>query len=199
MLFLKSIRLPFVGVFQKERVMTLKKLGFYLVFLSVFLNSGCGRKTVYVHPKIGGSGVVSQKGGYNAVALDPSQQSLQGFDEARLFQQEVSTDRLFFAFDSHNLSEAGKSVLNDVVKFLNAHPGIRVLITGHCDKAGTVEYNLSLGGLRAEAVKKYLVSQGINDFRIDAVSKGKSEILGPNDRDNRAAVILATAPEGLAA
>ena len=48
-----------------------------------------------------------------------------------------------------------------------------VLIEGHCDERGTVEYNLELGKRRAQAVKDYLVDRGIEESRIRIVSYGK--------------------------
>ena len=48
-----------------------------------------------------------------------------------------------------------------------------VLIEGHCDERGTVEYNLELGKRRAQAVKDYLVDLGIEESRIQIVSYGK--------------------------
>ncbi len=48
-----------------------------------------------------------------------------------------------------------------------------VLIEGHCDERGTVDYNLELGKRRAQAVKDYLVDLGIAESRIHIVSYGK--------------------------
>src|SRR5690349_5980728 len=56
---------------------------------------------------------------------------------------------------------------------LAKYPAVRVTIEGHCDERGTREYNLALGARRANAVKEYLVSQGVSTARVETVSYGK--------------------------
>jgi peptidoglycan-associated lipoprotein len=58
-------------------------------------------------------------------------------------------------------------------EFLNLHPEIRFAIEGHCDERGGEEYNLALGDLRATSAKKYMVSLGIAEDRIQTTSYGK--------------------------
>jgi peptidoglycan-associated lipoprotein len=50
---------------------------------------------------------------------------------------------------------------------------VRVLIEGHCDERGTVEYNLALGERRAAAARDYVVNAGIDISRIDIISYGE--------------------------
>ena len=57
--------------------------------------------------------------------------------------------------------------------WLKAHDSSLVLIEGHCDERGTVEYNLALGERRAKAAMSYLVSRGVPAGRITIVSYGK--------------------------
>ena len=47
------------------------------------------------------------------------------------------------------------------------------MVEGHCDERGTREYNLALGERRANAVKEYLVSQGVSADRVRTISYGK--------------------------
>ena len=65
---------------------------------------------------------------------------------------------------------------------LKKNPKVNVVIQGYCDKRGTAEYNLALGERRADAVKQYLVSQGICASRIATVSYGK-EYAFPGDTE----------------
>ena len=48
-----------------------------------------------------------------------------------------------------------------------------MLIEGHCDERGTVEYNLVLGERRAKAAMNYLVAQGVQASRFTVISYGK--------------------------
>ena len=91
-------------------------------------------------------------------------------------------DRVLFGYDSSELDDDDRSVLDNQAKFLNQNPSLKVTIEGHCDERGTREYNLALGEKRASAVKDYLISVGINSARISVVSYGKErpQVLGSN-------------------
>ena len=91
-------------------------------------------------------------------------------------------DRVLFGYDSSELDDDDRSVLDNQAKFLNQNPSLKVTIEGHCDERGTREYNLALGEKRASAVKDYLISGGINSERISVVSYGKErpQVLGSN-------------------
>ena len=82
-------------------------------------------------------------------------------------------DRVLFGYDSSELDDDDRSVLDNQAKFLNQNPSLKVTIEGHCDERGTREYNLALGEKRASAVKDYLISVGINSERVSVVSYGK--------------------------
>ena len=91
---------------------------------------------------------------------------------------ETSTERLsmedaFFDFDDFSLRQDAKSALEKDGKFLEKNGGARVVIEGHCDERGSVEYNLALGEKRARAAKDYLVSYGIPTSRLTTISYGK--------------------------
>ena len=91
-------------------------------------------------------------------------------------------DRVLFGYDSSELDDEDRSVLDNQAKFLNQNPSLKVTIEGHCDERGTREYNLALGEKRASAVKDYLISVGINSERVSVVSYGKErpQVLGSN-------------------
>ena len=71
----------------------------------------------------------------------------------------------------------GKQQLDEeVVGKMKQYPQIeRVLVTGHADRIGSDTYNLQLSQRRADAVKDYLVEQGVEPARIETASKGESE------------------------
>ena len=91
-------------------------------------------------------------------------------------------DRVLFGYDSSELDDEDRSVLDNQAEFLNQNPSLKVTIEGHCDERGTREYNLALGEKRASSVKDYLTSLGINSDRISVVSYGKErpQVLGSN-------------------
>ena len=119
--------------------------------------------------------------------------------EARDFMANAE-DRVFFAFDSSALSNNAVEVLQTQVEWLKKNENVDVIVQGHCDERGTREYNLALGERRANAVKQYLVSQGIAADRISTISYGKERpaVLGNNEAawaQNRRAVTVVKAAE----
>ncbi len=80
---------------------------------------------------------------------------------------------IYFDFDKSNIRPGDARILDASAAYLKANPNELVLIEGHCDERGTVEYNLALGDRRAKAGRDYLVAQGISADRISVVSYGK--------------------------
>ena len=122
--------------------------------------------------------------------------------ESRLARDfvENTTDTVFFAFDSSTLSSEAQTALDTQVAWLKNHEDVNVIVQGHCDDRGTREYNLALGERRANAVKQYLVSQGIEESRISTISYGKERpaVLGNNEAawaQNRRAITVVSAAE----
>jgi peptidoglycan-associated lipoprotein len=92
-------------------------------------------------------------------------------------------DRVFFDYDKSSLKPEGKDQLTKWVAFLKKYPNDQLLVEGHCDERGTREYNLALGERRANAVKEFLVANGVETARVKTVSYGKERpaVLGSNE------------------
>ena len=92
-------------------------------------------------------------------------------------------DRVYFGYDKFNLKADATKTLDRQGAWLKANPSVTVTIEGHCDERGTREYNLALGERRANSVKDYLVSLGVNPARLKTISYGKERpvALGSND------------------
>jgi len=82
-------------------------------------------------------------------------------------------DRVFFGYDSSELTGEGRAVLEKQAAWLNQYANVGVTVEGHADERGTREYNLALGERRAQAVKNYLVSLGVPADRLNTISYGK--------------------------
>lgn len=89
-----------------------------------------------------------------------------------------------FDFDSAALSAAARTTLDDHARTLSTYRSMTILIEGHCDERGTVEYNLALGERRANAVFNYLVSLGIDAGRLKTISYGKEFPLDPGHNES---------------
>ncbi|MCL4134339.1 UNVERIFIED_CONTAM: hypothetical protein GTU68_058950 [Idotea baltica] len=86
-------------------------------------------------------------------------------------------DRVYFDLNGNSLDNDDQAVLAAHAQKFTADPSMRILVAGNCDERGTREYNLALGERRAESVKSYLVSLGIDAGRIDTISYGKERPL----------------------
>jgi peptidoglycan-associated lipoprotein len=108
------------------------------------------------------------------------------------FQAQVG-DRVYFATDSFALNAESKMVLDRQTAFLRRYPTVMLRIEGHADERGTREYNLALGDRRAQAVKEYLLAQGVTGGRLSTSTYGKErpEAAGSSEQawaQNRRAV-----------
>jgi len=79
----------------------------------------------------------------------------------------------FFDFDAAEIRNDAKDALTNNGRYLQGHGGSNVVIEGHCDERGSVEYNLALGERRARAAKDFLVSYGVPATRLTTISYGK--------------------------
>ena len=82
-------------------------------------------------------------------------------------------DTVHFALNQYNIEENDKATLSKQAAWLTRYPSVRLTVEGHADERGTREYNLALGARRANAVKEFLVAQGVAAGRLETVSYGK--------------------------
>ncbi|MDR1244011.1 MAG: OmpA family protein [Endomicrobium sp.] len=80
---------------------------------------------------------------------------------------------VYHAFGEFELSQEAKNTLNENVQYLINNPGVKVVLEGHADERGTRKYNEGLGYKRAEKVKEYYESKGIEGSRMKVESYGE--------------------------
>lgn len=90
---------------------------------------------------------------------------------------------VYFDFDKYNLVDSAKRALENNAQVLKDNPNVMILVEGHCDERGTVEYNLALGEKRALSSLEYLKNLGIKDSRIETISYGEERpaVMGSNE------------------
>ena len=101
----------------------------------------------------------------------------------QLVEHQRALNDVFFDYNSEELSaEMLEALMTDANYILN-NAGFRILLEGHCDERGTIDYNLALGERRAQAVLDYLSNYGIPAVRLETVSYGKERpfITGSDD------------------
>ena len=82
---------------------------------------------------------------------------------------------VYFGYDQAALSDEARGVLEKHALWLQNHREAKVVVEGHCDERGTVEYNLALGEQRARAAHDYLKNLGVAEDRLRIVSFGKEK------------------------
>jgi len=80
---------------------------------------------------------------------------------------------IFFDFDKYDIRPDQLPRAEKLAELLKQNPSWRILIEGHCDERGTSEYNMSLGWRRANTLRDFLVSRGVEASRIQTISYGK--------------------------
>ncbi len=82
-------------------------------------------------------------------------------------------DRVFFESDQTDLSPQAMATLDKQAQWLQMYNRYSFTIEGHADERGTREYNIALGARRAQSVRSYLASRGIETSRMRTISYGK--------------------------
>ena len=103
--------------------------------------------------------------------------SLAGIGKSTEAVRTLLATLIHFDYDKAIIRGGDAAVLDTQVAILQANPGLRIRISGHCDERGSDEYNLALGNRRATAAKQYVVSHGIDASRIETASYGEERPL----------------------
>ena len=109
----------------------------------------------------------------------------------------VTLGDLLFATGRSDLKGGATSNLSKLAVFLNKYPDRSVTIEGHTDNVGSADSNMGLSQRRADAVKSYLISQGISGNRLSAAGMGQGSPVSDNhsatgrQQNRRVEVIIA--------
>jgi peptidoglycan-associated lipoprotein len=159
----------------------------------VFVAAGCGKKAV----------TTTETPEPQAVATEPIAQPQERAEPepAKKDLEPLFLGNVHFAFDKFDLTSNARDILANHAQALKNRSEAQVMIEGHCDERGTIEYNLALGEKRAKAVKDYLVALGISPSRLTTISYGKERPVDPGHNEfawakNRRAEFSVRMPSG---
>lgn len=95
----------------------------------------------------------------------------------------VRLKNIYFDFDRTTLKNESFAELNKVVEFLKDNASVEIEISGHTDDKGSNEYNENLSQGRSEEVVNYIISQGIDGYRLTAHGYGEAKPIDANDSE----------------
>lgn len=108
----------------------------------------------------------------------------------------LSEDEARFAYDSAQVREQDKAILKKLADCFTTGPlkGRQMKLVGHADPRGEDEYNMVLGGRRADNVKSAIVTAGMDGAKVDSTSRGEMEATGTDEagwaQDRRVDIML---------
>lgn len=95
----------------------------------------------------------------------------------------LSIQVINFELDKAVIPDVNKAFLDRAAKIMAEVPDMNLVIVGHTDMQGTSEYNMALSRERAESVKEYLVSQGIDESKLSTRGMGETEPVADNSTE----------------
>ena len=93
----------------------------------------------------------------------------------------VNMADVLFAFGKYDLQPPAREALAKLSGIVIGHPGLKLSVEGYTDSVGTDEFNQTLSEKRADAVRDYLVQQGVDPASTNATGFGKSNPVASND------------------
>ena len=97
-----------------------------------------------------------------------------------IIEQTIVLRAVDFQFNSARLTTPAQRTLDDVASAMLRQPELRVEIQGYADSRGSADYNLRLSQLRADAVRSYLVSKGVNGASLTSRGFGEADPIASN-------------------
>lgn len=157
-----------------------------ILVLTLFAIASCASKQVYIpvadraalekqrsqEAGAGGASTSSEAGRDGISVQDISEGTGRGRGENDVKASGLIKD-IYFDFDSYKLKSEDFAGLKDLSSWLKANKRSNITVEGHCDERGSIEYNMALGQKRAEAVREYLLTTGVEQSRVKTISYGK--------------------------
>lgn len=176
----------------------------FLLMILLAVMPSCSKKKIYSEPgsgmgtggargqgTYGGAGTGSRTGGFDEQGLQGSAGGAGGAGitgagasaYGAATRSSLVSEDVFFEYDSSALLPEARDLLRKKAEFLLANPQISIIIEGHTDERGTIEYNIALGERRAESVQAFLLGLGVKPSRMSTVSYGKEKPIDPGHNE----------------
>ena len=171
----------------------LQRVSFYIVALflvAVFMTAGCATQDVVKKDEGIVPAPVAKRADQPKSSVTPPTQSTatpitqaapapaatqQAQKASSTAQLQSALEKIYFDFDSANLSESARGTLTKNNAALINVSSAKIRIEGNCDESGSAEYNLALGERRAKSAQQYLIALGVKPDRLSITSYGKEK------------------------
>ncbi len=115
---------------------------------------------------IGGDGLIDQNYAQDDIPLSD-------IDFQNLNAVEIAFTPVYFGYNKYTIAQEEMEKVGALAELMIAEPSYLLLVSGHCDERGTIEYNVSLGEYRAQSIRTMLVNFGVEPERIQTISMGE--------------------------
>lgn len=96
----------------------------------------------------------------------------------------LSKRSIFFDYDSFVVKDEYKPLVEAHAAYLKRTPKARIVVEGNTDERGSREYNLALGQMRSEAVKRVMALLGVSESQVESVSFGEEKPRNPTSNES---------------
>lgn len=165
------------------RTSTCNRLALLALAAAVGALSACAGMKTASKKKTGSAGSADGADGLEGAStpgVEVGEMDLRG----SAFQALSDLKTINFDYDIYALSDASRAALRENADYLKAHQDLQVLVEGHCDDRGTVQYNLALGQKRAKEVRDYYLRLGISAKSVATLSYGEEKPLCADASDD---------------
>jgi peptidoglycan-associated lipoprotein len=150
--------------------------------LSLVFLIGCA-KDVKRGPGTGADGTGSLGDGSEPIYGQTLPDRDESFNPENADYATLAAYTVLFAFDSFTIAPAERIKLERTSQYLSEYPTVRIIVAGHTDSRGTIQYNLGLGERRANAVRDYLIGLGVSANRVQTISYGEERPKDPSSNE----------------
>jgi len=152
----------------------MKKIALFIV--AAVILSGCNATRRSADKKKGGKNAATAQTD-TAPAFTPDINATEASIKDGAFGTDPSLGLgvIYFDYDSASLAGDGLATLKKNAEILKARRDLEVLVAGHADERGTIEYNLALGQKRAKEVREMYIRLGVNGKQVATISYGEEQ------------------------
>lgn len=161
----------------------MKKALFVITAVLITFSFACSKKNIKKDSAVANQETVQKVEDVSAASADNLKENTEADIRNPEFSSHEGIQTVYFDFDKYEISPKAAQTLSKNARVLKEKKWT-VLIEGHCDNRGTVEYNLALGQKRANVIKEYYIKLGVPENTIGTISYGEESPVCKEDTED---------------